>query len=222
MAKNKDIQFILTVADHEPLGMVKRCVDSIKAHYEGSIILTIADGEIAKDVVDFCRANTVFFQSEHLKRKQRDLGAAWWERFFLLSRIYKTKWVVKIDADTIVHGKISYFPAVAMFGTVLEKGFINEHVIGGFQFILSNSIALILHSGLCTGEALKGLEWMQGTVGQDYIDRGELSTDHSLMFMLRKLNLQWASHREICITSSEFDLSTLQSWMKATHKHKFW
>ena len=219
MIQNKDIQFILTLASHEPLEIVEKCITSIKDHYTGSPVITIADGEIAKEVVDFCRTNTYFFQSENLKMRQRDLGAAWWERFFLMSRIFKTKWVVKIDADTLVHGKITHFPKAAMFGTLSQQGQVNEHVIGGFQFILSDAIKLMLESGLCKCDELKKEKWMEGRVEKDYIDRGELSTDHSLIYMLRKLRLTWASHNEICITPFEFDLSKRQNWMMATHKH---
>jgi hypothetical protein len=194
-----NIVFGLTVHD-EPAGQLDWCLTCLRRAYPKAPVFVVSDGLHPDEatIAEVCRRNRVHFErGQRLKLVQH--GSEWWQRFLTLGAAYQPDWLVKMDADTRVRRPLNMenVPNAEVLGRVDDVGRPQENVQGGFQLIRGSAVQQILASGECLSAYWRDpASWARGQCGQ-LVARGEISTDFTLMGILRVLGLTWARHRQV-------------------------
>jgi len=132
--------------------------------------------------------------------KRTECGGMWWRRTLKIGGSYNKKWILKMDPDARFVRRFSTEPRYALSGTVLNAGTPFEHVQGGCQAISTELADRLISSGLLERNELRqqwrycpSSEWLKA-----WYPTGYLSTDYSLMFLLKKVGADFGPWPEIC------------------------
>lgn len=143
--------FALTYKDYEATA---ECLDDLRKHYSASRVILRSDGDpdsrfpiLAKQYnVDF-RAESRLFGIEN--------GGAVIERMFELFFETPTRYLLKIDPDTVIHRRFRYLPERdGLFGTP-QGGEEHPSIQGGCMGITRAAAEQIMQSGMLRDDRLR-------------------------------------------------------------------
>lgn len=189
------VSAIIAVAN-ESIDEIAACLASFRRSYLMEDLAVILDGVEREDVVDMARNvfNAKVVRGDRLKCRAE--GGKWWHRFAIQAKALGSSDVVlKLDPDTRIWRRFKTFPESEVFGAIAYAGSPREHVQGGCQGLRRSFIRRLIESRIALDDAL--------TVHANYFPRGAvwdpegMSTDHSLMWMARRLGAKWEDWPEV-------------------------
>lgn len=193
------MDFVVVINIAEEGGyQLKLVLESIRRHYQEIPIHVISDGvenpEYGEIAGMYCAHYTA---GCYLKRTE--CGGMWWQRTLKIGRSYNKKWILKIDPDARFVRCFSTEPRYALSGTLLNAGTPFEHVQGGCQAISTELADRIISSGILQSHELRqqwrycpSSEWLKM-----WYPTGYLSTDYSIIFILRKIGADFGPWSEV-------------------------
>jgi hypothetical protein len=143
--------FALTYQDYDATA---KCLSDLREHYPASRVVLRADGDADPRLPLLARTTNVDFRSEtHLFGIEN--GGAVVERMLVLFLERPTRYLFKIDPDTVIHRRFKYLPQRnGVFGT-LQCEDETPSVQGGCMGFTRNAAEQILHSGMLRDTRLR-------------------------------------------------------------------
>jgi hypothetical protein len=214
-AGGKRLAFGVTVY-REPPTQLDDCLARVRAVYERESVFVISDGNDDRGYRECCRRHRAgYYPGERLK--VATCGAQWWQRFFEIALARPADFVFKMDADTWLHRPFAGFPKWDVFGTV-DRDF---EIQGGMQGFRRSTVQKIVTSGICLDPVYKDpARWGPPRTVKYTQSTGQISSDHSLAHIVRRLGLTWGDWAEVDCQwrkSREF-----RDGVAASHPHKEW
>ena len=195
-----DFVVIINIAE-EGEYQLKLVLENIRQHYNETVvpIHVISDGVENPEYGEIAGSYGAQYTAGcYLKRAE--CGGMWWQRTLNIGRRYNKKWILKMDPDARFVRCFSTEPRYALSGTLLNAGTPFEHVQGGCQAISTELADRIISSGILNSRELRqpwrycpNPEWLK-----TWYPTGYLSTDYSIMFILRKIGADFGSWSEVC------------------------
>lgn len=146
MFNPSDLCFIVNHWEHDAL-LALRVVEQIREHHPGSQVIVISDGNW--DGVDDLWDLPDLIVGDRIKN-QPSMAGAWIERYMKAFLERSTaKYLIRVDADTILHRPIAFIPDTDHFGHIAVNShppFVNQAGCGYTR----SAIKRILNSGLLT------------------------------------------------------------------------
>jgi hypothetical protein len=210
----KELVFGITVFD-EPPAQLAWCLDNLRRAYARSLVFVIDDGGRGPEYVEVCRQFCADFKGGQ-RLKQIGRGCQWWHRFFDTALRFEWDYCFKMDPDTCMHRPFGELPRnLDVFGTLTRPCDIQ----GGLQGFSRRAVRLIMKSGACLDPIYADLGAWGNRRTRGYTrSTGQISTDHSLAHIVRRLRLpcgnwpdvdcQWRRRRPF------------RTGVAATHPHK--
>lgn len=217
--ENMDFVVVINMAE-EGGYQLKLVLESIRRHYKETVvpIHVISDGVENSEYVEIAGIYYAHYTAGcYLKRAE--CGGMWWQRTLKIGRSYNEKWIIKMDPDARLARCFYTEPRYALSGTVLNAGTPFEHVQGGCQAISTELADRIISSGILESNELRqpwrycpNPEWLK-----TWYPTGYLSTDYSIMFILRKIGADFGSWSEVCSLWSSPPPSNVGKKYAVTH-----
>lgn len=206
--------FIITVYQ-EPVTLVEDCLDRVQKFYRESRYAVILDTPLREPDRILFRT----FDSNPVRLKGIDNGAAWWNRFFKIAQGEDIDWTVKMDPDTQIHRRLTFIPTDAdIVGHLDERrDGIHDHIQGGFQMFHRSVIEPLLEESQ-RREYLDPDYWRNDEC-EDLISRGMISTDYMLAKMAKNIGARMVDHPEIDCRGTPSE--TFRENAAVTHPHKW-
>lgn len=130
------------------------CLRDLRKHYPASRVILRSDGDPDPRFAILAKRNKVDFRAE-LRLFGVENGGAVIERMLELFFERPTRYLLKIDPDTVIHRRFQYLPARSgLFGT-LQGGEETPSIQGGCIGFTRDSAELILHSGMLRDSRLR-------------------------------------------------------------------
>lgn len=167
------INFVVNVYRDERYA--RPLLEQVKKFYPGSVVLVIADGH--EPSVEF--TSWVIAQRFHYvhgdRLKRRAYGGAWVERFLRLGTTGHPDWLIKLDADAMLHRPFRYMPPAGDIAGTLVTHSTNGLTLvrGGCVAYSRDAIAKILNSQLLKDDLYKTAPRFCYRRYQDYVLPGE-------------------------------------------------
>lgn len=213
------LAFGITVGFEAP-AQLAWCLGNLRNAYPDARVFVITDGfrPDAEELKSISNAHGAEFHEQE-KLIRLDRGAEWWHRFFALACLDAPTHAAKVDPDTWVHRPLVHFPDAAAFGRVENRFLDVENLQGGFQVFSRTAMLKMLVSGEPLHHRYRDQRnWNIRNVCRMSVEQGKISTDFTLMAMLRRLGLKWAHSPEI--DSWWHQPPRFKAGAAVTHPHK--
>jgi hypothetical protein len=194
-----EFSVVINVAE-EGSHQLKLALESIRRHYKETVVPVhvISDGVANAKYGEIAGIYGAQYTADrYLKRIE--CGGMWWRRTLKIGSSYHKQWILKMDPDARFTRRFYTEPRYALSGTVLNAGTPFEHVQGGCQAISIELADRLISSGLLERNELRqqwrfcpSSEWLKA-----WYPTGYLSTDYSLMFLLKKVGADFGPWSEI-------------------------
>ena len=210
---------VINIAE-ETVEQLDYCLGSLRAVYPTVPVHIISDGinDPAHQAVA-TRYRTDYTAGKFLKRIE--CGGRWWQRTLGIGMRYLKAWVIKMDPDTRVWRQFHHMPTTPVGGSLGAIGQMTEHLQGGCQAIRSDAVAELLSSNVLNDEDLTRFTTFcpDNEMLKTWLPTGYLTSDFSLMYLLKKLSIEYSNWDEIGarwkVAPSNFNYR-----FAVTHPHK--
>lgn len=205
--------FIITVYREEP-ELLDHCLRNLRRHYRKEPVVIITDGTFDRMHPIICKRHRCGYVPG-ARLKTAVCGIAWWERFIRHAVYFDAPYTFKMDPDTVIHRRFQHFPQWDLFGSL--RGSVLQGGIIGLQ---AHACRVMDQSGVFQDPSLWDWRtWAAGRGIDEYIlSRGEMSTDHSLAYLARRLGLTFGDWPEV--DSMWRVTRPFRPGVAATHPHK--
>lgn len=205
----------------EPPELLEQCLFKLRECYPQSPVLVILDGpEPTEELCATVRLYRAFLHPGACLKRGLENGAAIWTRLLGLGLQLNTAYLVKMDPDTIVHRRLTYFldtEALLSAGTVMSPGTTAQHVQGGFQ-LLNRAFVKAAWAESQRSDYREPEFWKMGQ-SSVFTDRGLISTDYILATITRNIGGGMVNHHEMDCRSLS-PKTPFREEASVTHPHK--
>jgi hypothetical protein len=209
-----ELAFGLAVHD-EALKQLDWCLGHLRAAYPSVPVFVIDDGGRNPGYADVCTSHGCdYHRGERLKAVRH--GCRWWQRFFTTALRYDWHYCFKMDPDTRLHRPFRCMPEnLDVFGTVEREC----DVQGGLQGFRRECVRRVVDSGVCLDPVYADVAAWGTAMTRNYTrNTGQISTDHSLAHIVRRLKLTWGAWDEVDCQWRK--TRPFRDGVAATHPHK--
>jgi hypothetical protein len=192
-----DLAFVITLAD-EGSEQLEACLSSLRKFYPKAPIHLFSDGVDNKSYPKVAAKYQAKYElGQYVKRSE--CGGLWWKRVLEAGLSYKKKWIIKMDTDARIWRPFRYEPKFPLSGTLENSGEARENVQGGCQAISAELAQVLLKSGILDGSELRNqrLYCPEPDFLRTWVPAGYFTTDFSMMYMVKKLGLQFGNWPEV-------------------------
>jgi hypothetical protein len=150
--RDDDITFFAMV--YKNYDATAECLRDLRKHYSSSRVILRSDGDPDPRFPILARRNNVYFRGES-RLFGIENGGAVIERMLVLFLEQPTRYLFKIDPDTVIHRRFQYLPVRSgLFGT-LQTTSETPSIQGGCMGFTRNAAEQILHSGMLRDSRLR-------------------------------------------------------------------
>jgi hypothetical protein len=143
--------FLLTYKNYES---TEECLRDLRKHYSASRVILRSDGDTDPRFPSLAKRNKVYFRGESRLFGIQNGGAVI-ERMLSLFLEKPTRYLFKIDPDTLIHRRFQYLPIRnGLFGT-LQTEMETPSVQGGCMGFTRDTAERILQSGMLRDSRLR-------------------------------------------------------------------
>lgn len=197
------INFLINI--YKDVVLAERLLRQIRAHYPRNVIFCISDGFSESHRIKQLQTEFNFISIEGRRIKLFKYGGLWLDRQFrVLLNNSTSDYVIKLDPDAILQGKISEFPNADISGSLIVRA--NKLVVdGGCRIYSKEAIQKIMDSKL-----LKDAKYSSDSIygyrrfSKPYLNEHELeedayisSEDQIMGDLIQRLGLSVKQHPEI-------------------------
>jgi hypothetical protein len=188
---------VIPLAD-EGKAQLEFCLSNLRQHYPEVPVRVIDDGVLNLDYAVVCKKHrATYVEGKFLKRIE--CGGRWWRRTLQEGLATGKPWFIKIDPDTKICRPFDFPPPFPVSGYIEHAGEKTVNIQGGCQAFSRETARAILDSGLLEDRRLTRFRTFCNDPEflKSWHPQGYLSSDHSLMWILKQLDLPYGDWPEI-------------------------